>query len=178
MDECDLMLINGEIKTGICKLVGNKVIYKVNKNQKREVFTSKNLFGLFIYYELATVEYYYMNTNKKNKIKLLELVVEGDVSLYVDYRYIITASNNVGSNSIISNNYYYKNKTSLYLSRNKSSDVVLIKEQNKIVYKSIKKFIVNYFKNCPVLVDKINNREFEEEEIIKIVEYYNTYCNL
>jgi len=42
--------------------------------------------------------------------------------------------------------------------------------------KSFKKSISKYFKDCPELIDKVENKEFSKNEIWKILEFYNRQC--
>ena len=42
--------------------------------------------------------------------------------------------------------------------------------------KSFKKSMKQYFKNCPSLIDKVENKEFKNDELWKILDYYNRNC--
>lgn len=42
--------------------------------------------------------------------------------------------------------------------------------------KSFKKSIVKYFKNCPTLIEKAENKEFSNNELWKVLEFYNMNC--
>lgn len=59
----------------------------------------------------------------------------------------------------------------------------VIKNNNKIfaidkfsLLKSFKNRAKNYFRDCTLLVKKLDNREFKKEDLIRIVEYYNLNC--
>ncbi len=43
--------------------------------------------------------------------------------------------------------------------------------------KSFRKRAMDYFKDCPVLKNKIDKKEFTKEDLQSIVKFYNTSCN-
>lgn len=42
--------------------------------------------------------------------------------------------------------------------------------------KSFKKSMKKYFKNCPSLLDKVENKEFSNDELWVVLDYYNKQC--
>ena len=42
--------------------------------------------------------------------------------------------------------------------------------------KSFKKSINKYFKNCPSLIEKVENNEFSNEELWEVLDFYNQNC--
>lgn len=42
--------------------------------------------------------------------------------------------------------------------------------------KSFKKSMKKYFKNCPSIIEKVENKEFSNSELWEVLEYYNRQC--
>ena len=42
--------------------------------------------------------------------------------------------------------------------------------------KSFKKSIKKYFKNCPSLIEKVENKEFSNDELWRVLDFYNQNC--
>jgi len=42
--------------------------------------------------------------------------------------------------------------------------------------KSFKKSMKKYFKNCPTLIEKVENKEFSNDKLWEILDYYNRNC--
>ena len=51
-----------------------------------------------------------------------------------------------------------------------------IKINQVSLFKAFKKRATQFFEDCPSLVSKIENKELKKEDLILIVEYYNSNC--
>jgi hypothetical protein len=56
--------------------------------------------------------------------------------------------------------------------------VYFIEKNNKTIRigGKIKNKRMNLFSDCPILIEKIQNKEFKKREIIEIIDYYNNNC--
>lgn len=42
--------------------------------------------------------------------------------------------------------------------------------------KSFKKAMKAYFKDCPTLVENVENKTFSKENLLQVIEFYNEHC--
>jgi hypothetical protein len=76
------------------------------------------------------------------------------------------------------NIYIEKNfpRYSYYVGAGESEQVEHLYTKGLPFAKSFKKSIKKYFKNCPSLIEKVDNKEFLKDELLEVVEYYNRNC--
>lgn len=97
----------------------------------------------------------------------LKLEIEGNVNVF---RYFYIQSRTGGYNfstGAISNTSY------------KTDDFILQKRNRQIMrpsWMAFRKDMKEYFADCPALSEKIQNKEFDRNDVLKIVEYYNSNC--
>ncbi|CAM3668332.1 hypothetical protein [Flavobacterium chungbukense] len=111
--------------------------------------------------------------------KWLKVLIEGKVSLY---KYDMSGFNfatipnsgfsgmNMGMGMASSPVTYY------YVAHGEDFEVSIITSLGNIS-KNFKKAASEFFKDCPVLVEKINNKEFKKDDIFQVVKFYNTKCD-
>ena len=181
-----LVLKNKDTLTGVVKfenssaskdLVGlrgvggnNKVFYKKTKNAKKKSKFKKDEIEYFIVKNNTgnLVKYAYVET-AKNKLKLFQVLIEGKVSLYLKKGVENMHLDNGNSITIVQhdkNLYYVKKQNEEFASNRFFANV----------FKSFKKTAGNYFSDCKSLVTKINNDEYNSDQLFEIVEDYNN-CN-
>lgn len=114
-------------------------------------------------------EYQYEKADMHHPL-LLEVIEEGNVNVYVDSfttRFYIPSVNEsfvtIRSIDIKKNKIYIK----------KPTEDLVIKFNNGFYYKEA----VNYFKDCPSLVEKIKNKKFIRKKALEIFYYYNDLCD-
>ncbi len=171
---------NGTSIKGLAKIDGEKIIYKTSKKAKRKWFDHTTVnridikdLGKSIYHRL-----YYKKINNSTSFQLLELYKRGRVSVYIfphiDSNTPKNTNNNIrlgvsgGLTVLLTNN----SKGNFYLCKNKSESVTNFSNKKKIFREETSE----YFKDCPILVDKINSRKFKSKHLIKIIDFYNKNC--
>ena len=65
---------------------------------------------------------------------------------------------------------------SYYVGAGESEQVEHLYTKGLPFSKSFKRSMKKYFKDCPSLVEKIDNKEFSKDEVLQVVEYYNQNC--
>ena len=103
----------------------------------------------------------------------LEVVVEGKVNLYKDDKnpFSQTATEISGELPITS-----EGSTTYYINREGESEVSKV-TWNGFPGKNFKKAASQYFIDCPILVEDIQNKTYDISNIETVVRFYNMECN-
>lgn len=115
--------------------------------------------------------YEYMQFNKFNDPVLIELITEGEVSLYRQTNFSWDLNDSFLENNF-QNNRKVTRKTEFLIRKNEDYPSCL----NCGLFNKWKKRTINFLIDCPVLVQKIKSNEFREIHLQEIVEYYNDFC--
>ena len=135
---------------------------KLNKIKKEEISEIKISDNIFKYVN-------YLN-GSKTKILALEKIIDGDVSLFVRREYHKERSL-TGSYSSFRGSY----EKHYYIGNSNGESLIYLKFANSYSSKFLKR-TDKYFSDCPELIQKIDNRGFERNDIEGIVNYYNSEC--
>jgi len=84
--------------------------------------------------------------------------------------------------------YFYKNlyapnfhieieRIDYFLQKNNRDKLILVGANGNFMYKNFKKSASKYFEDCPSLVEKIFNKEYELDQLPEVIEYYKSNCN-
>ncbi|TDT46295.1 hypothetical protein CLV90_0343 [Maribacter spongiicola] len=177
-DAATLYFKDGKQLKGMAKLVnGDQVKFKINKGDKPEKYHFEKLEQVVINDREEPSTYIYLETREGyfNVVRELEI---GKVSLYVLEQTGYSAPMFVGSangqmNMVHGNYYDIKN---LYVSKGVNGEVTHL-GSNQLFSKNFKNAASTYFSDCPVLVEKIQNKEYKKKHIRDIVNFYNLKCN-
>ena len=174
--EAKLVFKDVTVLKGLGELKGTAFVkFRKNKKAKARKYHFGVLESIQLYSEEFAKTYVYLPVKKKNKYKVLEEVVVGDISLYkiviergapmgVGFGGGIGMGMSMGSVSI---KYYLRKKGEKEVTHITSTD---------LFSKNFKKAATAYFKDCPDLVKKIKTKEYRKREIRNIVEFYNSKC--
>jgi len=174
---------DGTSLKGLAKftIFGNEIKFRKEKGSERIIYDSQKIDKILIRKNDRDVMYQYKIIKNKNNPILLELIEAGKVTLYRDlkHRYsqgvpIADARGNWSSNP--SGGTYYT-ISNYYVSKDNEDFVFHLGSKGSFFSKNFKKAASNYFKDCSVLVDKIQNKKFRKRDIVEIVEFYNENCN-
>ncbi len=164
---------DGTVKSGYGKLAnGDKVKFKKEKKEK----AVKYHFSLLkeVQFDLGNIlTYVYLNVKNIEKPKVLKRIVDGKISLYTLATGGYAPASNAGGGfggvyMYYINDFYVKKATSKSVTHLGS---------DQLFSKNFKKAASVFFKDCPSLVEKIQNEELKKRDIKEIVEYYNENCN-
>lgn len=183
---------DGTVKEGLGKitLLDDKIKFKANKKADKEIYDYRELDKITFKEKKEDKTYQYKIFKKKNVKKpqypLLEIEVIGNFSLF-SKEVTYTASTpgfgghsfSVGGNSFstpATGGFNYSNTYKVYYITKKNSDEVYFIFDKKILGGKFIKSARKYFEDCPLLVEKINSKEFKRNDIIEIIEFYNKNC--
>ena len=167
---------DGTTKTGLGKWVGNRVKFKTHKKDKAVKYDFMQLDQVKIYSSEDVHIYVSMAVQDEEKPKILEEVIIGKVSLYqkVSYGHSPGVVGGAGSGFGFSAGYSYS-INDYYLKREGENKAFHLGSTN-LFSKNFKKAASDYFKDCPSLVKKIQNKEYKKKDIRLVIEFYNREC--
>jgi hypothetical protein len=135
----------------------SKVIEYDNDLIKSFEFTENGILRKFIYSETTHINNEKSRVDKWNK--LLEIIIEGKVSLF---KYYISVDNMV--------------HTSYYLKKETDKLPLFYYGEGYLYKQKFIPFVSTYFSDCVNLVEKVKAKEFKHKEFKEVVEYYNKEC--
>ena len=172
---------DGNIKKGFGVLVsGNRVKFRAKRKSKPIKYHFKNLETVTITRKDDSRTYAYIRVQNKNKPRVLEVKVAGNLSLYELSRthysggHIGGAGGAGGFGGGFTPVYTY-NINNFYVLKEGQKEATHL-GSNHLFSKNFKKAASAYFKDCPSLVKKIQSRTFKKRDLEKIVTYYNNKC--
>jgi len=139
-------------------------------DDKAEIWDDTLVQGVTFHSFEIDIKYEYLKTSKDERFPLLlEVLTEGEITLYVDVFdskiFLPTDGVSLVSVSTIA----LPKMTRIYLKRDNEEFPTRLKGR-------FKKSVIAYFGNCIGLIKRIDNHEFRRYTIKEMVEYYNNYC--
>jgi len=174
----ELIKEDGTVMEGYAKFYTKSFSYRADESESFKRFKMLDFETIHIFSEDdGNKTYKRIRTNDHKKPKMLILLVEGPVSLYLEERQIYSSgygaglgvSGNAGQ-GVGGTSYSYSR---LYLKRNNNQNAIHIGSVSK---KKFKEVITSYFKDCPDLVKKVDAGEYSKKVLKEIVEFYNNKC--
>jgi len=163
--EAKIFFKDGDTFEGFGMITGNNNIkFRLSLDDKPTRFTSDEISRIEFYDFETSATFQYIKL--KEKYKLLEVLIEGEVSLYAQVK------TNWRLFLEYSNNYYNHNNFTFYLVKKRHNN----QNSNKIISLGWKKKMMEYFSDCSELVRKIQSNEFKRDDLQEIVIYYNDFC--
>ena len=174
----DLYFKDGTVKSGFAKIIGIEwVKYKSKKKGKAVRYKMMEMEKVVIH-NFGSSSTYVLRETDSGKFRLLEVLEFGRVSLYS----IETQGNSApvfagGPNGGWTTTGYSYNINNLYVQREGEVQVTHLGSTH-FFSKNFKKAALEYFKDCPSLTEKIENKEYKKRDIRVIVNFYNENCGL
>ncbi|MGS2739894.1 hypothetical protein [Sinomicrobium sp. M5D2P17] len=187
----------GEI-SGISSVVSIKF---GNDTLKYRTYKPKEAIGIDILEKNYYRKFRYKYIDDKKFPEVLEIVSIDSLSLYVRIYEQRILSNSYSPEPVIiigkeyvqnikldngkeisvgfSRNVYYNinfPRYSYYVGQGASNHVEHLYTKGLPLAKGFKKSIKTYFKDCPELVKKVENKEFSNSEVWKVLDFYNLNC--
>jgi hypothetical protein len=166
--EATIFFKDGDSIQGFAMIKNEKIKFRISLDDKPDNWDDESVSKVEFYGFNILKTYVYMKPNKHEKPRLFELLVDGEVSLYLEgFSYFINQSPHAqGSTlSIDQEHHYVKRKTDEFPTC-----------INCYPLESWKKKILVFFKDCPNLIKKIKSNELREIHLVDIVYFYNDYC--
>ena len=166
--EATIYFADGTSLDGFGMIDGNKIKFRISLNDKPDSWDSDFVNGIKFYGFEFIADYEYAKINRSDsKPELLRVLTKGNVSLYSTE--IITAVMNSSGLGVNISPYY--NETTIYYLKKEADPFV------KPFKGSFEKYTKEYFKDCPALVRRIEERKFTKDNILELVDFYNDICS-
>lgn len=159
-----IFLKNGDVVLAEGRLISDEFIYKENGEKKIIPFSDIDYVQQRNKLNNTTETYRQFKVRKTESTIVLLENIYGPVSLY-SYSDV-----NIMANGMVTRYVYY------YLHR-AGEDTVMGLDREKYFRINFNKAAALYFKDCPELVKKLNNKEFKRRHLKRIVNFFNTSCN-
>ena len=171
-EDIDIDLRNGSSLRGIGKinLLGELVFRKSEDSEKKKM-GYKEVESFVISNDTLTRRFDYKvlkENNRTGKIMALERIESGRLNLY---KVIVHGNVNMGMTG-----HSMPTTTTFYYISEPGSDIAEHIKTNTYSRK-FRKNASKYFKDCPKLVKKIQNKGFQRNAVEEIVQFYNYDCN-
>lgn len=163
--------------SGLCKIKGDDNIkFKKNKDSESITYDVKlidkieiNEYGFFETYRYKAIK-------DENTSKWMKVMIVGKVNLYKKDAYMnydsgISSSGFGGRIGTLGSGPVEH----FYVSHEGNTEVFKITSLGDIS-RSFRKVASDFFKDCPVLEEKIKNKELKKEDIEQVVKFYNSKC--
>ena len=164
----EIIFDDGEIIEGLGMITRNdKIKFRISLEEEPDIWNYEIVKGIIFYGFNMTKEFEYIKINKSQKPILLEVINRGKATLYVhsqtSYFPVTFNENNFMRGST------YNSKT-IYVKR--KNEKIAINLSGRFKKKSIE-----YFKDCPEILDIFSTKEYLRYRIEDIVNEYNIYCS-
>ncbi|MET0944123.1 MAG: hypothetical protein ABWY22_01800 [Flavobacterium sp.] len=174
---------DGDSIEGLASIKNNKIKFKISANDKADTWDSEYVRKVkFIGFDIVQT-YEYIKLNASGDPKLLEIIVQGNVTLYKEEKEQFFADPNITKKSAVSthgtnnvNSYAYQTEQYRELFYVKRKQELYPTYINSGVLSNWKKTTINFFSDCDFLVKKIKDNKYGFNQINEIVEFYNDIC--
>jgi len=180
--EAAIIFNDGTTVDGFGSINKNKIYFRASLDDKPDIWISDMVKGITFFGFESTVKYEYVSLDEFShpEPQLLEVVENGNVTLYARVRKIVNVNSNI-LNSNISIIKSVSNDVIPYQSAKEDGSVeIFVKRANEKFPTSLNwsfyKRAAKYFLDCEVLSKKIDKGEFSKNKILEIVQYYNDIC--
>lgn len=180
-EEATIHFHDGTSIRGFGKITVTSFIkFKTTEDGKPDTWTELMLKGITLHRPLYDIDFLYIEVEHRKTTRLLEVIELGEVSIFAEASSTVlpfTVFFNLGgSGPLIDNNLGFSNN----YNQEVSFDLYVKKENEEAINFStvfkFKKVATAFFKNCPQIVDRLNERKYKRRHIIEMVYYYNDYC--
>lgn len=140
------------------------IVFKIKEADKDEIWTVKDVSGITIISEDGdAIHYEYLKVSKSSFAELYEVVTEGFVKLYKK-RHIVTPSKSSPNFPEVTtgrevSTYYLKKETDTYPTKLKGL-----------------KTLSEYMKDCEIVLERIMERRYNDDNYKEAVDNYNANC--
>jgi len=157
---------------GLGYMKKDKIYFKLEEKEKFSEWGMESIYRVDFFAfesEVRTIEYVYSDAD--NKFHLMELVVDGEVTLYKLQRDIIVYNRGITGDRTTSGSYADKTTPQYFVKHRKD------KTATDILF-GFKKRIARFFLDCPDIIEMVNDKTFIKDDIELIVKYYNDNCSV
>lgn len=143
--------------------------FKVSEEDKADQWRADEVKGITIVFDEKVVQFEFLKVSKYSFSEIYEVITEGSVKLYRNRKNKFSPTSSMNSDGSIQSSGGNSKRNIYYMKRESEEFPTRIKD-NYI------KSTTEYMKDCPVIVDKIKNHEYNYSQIPELVDYYNANC--
>ncbi|WP_046758806.1 hypothetical protein [Kordia jejudonensis] len=189
LQECELTLKDSTAFRGFCRIGKvDKIHFSMERDSTPDVWDSKDVKSVRFFRSDYDQVLEYFNLRKNSLPRLLEIKLYGDVMLYARTKFrmipdkTITVypslppfgkENDLPQQRVVS--YKKEEEVSAYYLKKASSDT-LFPIRPSWTNRRWKKEMIEFFKDCPSLVEDLEADAYDKKSIAQLVEDYNLYC--
>lgn len=165
-----IYFINGITQDGFASISKFKIRFRVDQDSKKKKYDQDEVSHIRIKEGKNKGTYYYKTILGRKKVILVKIVYDGKVNLFNEYRDVYNPGTNGAAGTSQTIDKYFINK---------SLQDPFIRDLGKgnVTKKKFKEIAPNYFGDCPMLMQKIEENFFGKNKIKNVVKMYNTQCN-
>ena len=172
-----LFFKDGTVKEGFVKFTAfSKIKFKASKKSKWSKYDFSTFSKIEIMEEGELTTYVEILARGNNGPQIVKELVKGKITLYHLSTVGTSMVMNPATGASSSPSFTSYNIKNLYVKREQEK-VATHLGSNQLFTKNFKKAASEFFKDCSVLVVKIQQKEFKKRDIEKIVKFYNEECD-
>lgn len=170
---------DGSVEKGYATLISkNRIRFKTSKKAKSKIVPFSDFEEIVMYYKNDTAIFTEIAIEGKKKKKIVEISARGEkVSLYkivkIGTSGMPMSGGTHGAPVLLVNNQTIKN---FYVKKAGETRATHL-GSNQLFTKNFKKATTEFFKDCPSLVKKIEDKYFKKKDLVAMIKYYNSSCN-
>jgi len=156
----------GKERKGLIKVKRfDGIIFKLDKSSKEIYYDEKHIIGYDIKEENDIEKYRYKIVENASFLRPMKMEILGKISLFSVYNYG-THYAPMGPGGMMTPMSSY------------SRTIYFVEKNNRLIRTGsrLNKKPLELFKDCPKLIEKLDNKEIKKKEIKKIVNFYNSNC--
>ncbi|MEM5563607.1 hypothetical protein WNY78_00755 [Psychroserpens sp. AS72] len=174
-EEATIHFHDGTSIRGFGKITYNSSIkFKTTEDGEPDTWTELMLKGITLHRELDDIDFLYVNVKNRSMMQLLEVIELGEISIFVNVSPSTQSTSTTFNNStgLLNSTTTFQNPNyEFFLKKDNESEAIRL-----FGIINFRKKAIEFFKNCPQIVDRLNERKYKRGHIIEMVYYYNDYC--
>ena len=174
-----ITLNNGEVKSGIYKIKDNTLGWatktKIISKQSKKKYDLKEFKSLMMYIENDSIPYEVIKVKKYADSKETSLKL-GQVGLKAKAIELFYVSEYLYQGGAVSNITTVSSYANIYLRKKNQAIAFNMGYIYGAAQRGIKKRARDFFSDCPVLIEKIENNEIPKMETMQIALFYENNC--
>lgn len=175
-----MILRSGDSIEGLAKFISmERIKFRKNKKEPKRTYNYREVSEIFINEAGMTKHYKYKVVEREDDsyVKLVEVISQGKLNLYRVHRQGaysgMTQHMGAGMSMTMVRSY---NINEYFVGENGNDVIKRLTATGSLFEKNFKKAATAYFKDCPVLVSKLEQEIFGKNDIEEIVRFYNKEC--
>ncbi|MFL1895660.1 hypothetical protein ACJRPK_08145 [Aquimarina sp. 2-A2] len=170
---------DGKQLIGLGKIrASGKIKFKKTKKDKAQNYSFDSIARATIHEPYGMVHYVRRKVSGTGNYAIVELVKQGKVTLYRtydrSYRTMRSEPDQFGNGFVMSGSAPIKN----YYVQKEGEPAITHLSSNQLFSKNFEKTAAAYFEDCPVLVQKIQDKVYRKRDLKAILTFYIDECNV